>query len=118
MTDPYAAQLRDLVDHLARRGVAWISVRDGEDVLEIALRPATGAPSAPAAEIVTAQGPGLFHPRHPDSGAAAPCIEAGDFLFPVPGGDGDEPLAAAGTIVSYGTPLLRRMRASEGEKDG
>lgn len=117
MTDIDAAQLRAFVDHLARRGVARISIREGEETLEIELRPATAAPP-PAARIVTAQGPGLFHPRHPDSGTAPPCLEAGDFLFPVPGGDGDEPLAAAGAVVGYGTPLLRRMHAGEGETDG
>ncbi len=107
--------MRDLVDHLARRGVAWLSVREGEEALEIALRPAAAAPP-PAARIVAAQGPGLFHPRHPDTGTVPPCLEAGDFLFPVPGGEGDEPLAAAGAVVGYGTPLLRRVHASEGDR--
>lgn len=118
MTDPSAAQLRELVDYLARRGVASLSLRQGEETLEIELVPATVAAPPPAARIVTAQGPGLFHPRHPDSGADAPCLEAGDFLFPVPGGEGDEPLAAAGAVVGYGTPLLRRTHAPEGGKNG
>lgn len=116
MTDPYAAELRELIDHLARRGVAWLSVSEGEEVLEIGLRPAAAAPPPSPARIVTAQGPGLFHPRHPDTGEAPPCIEAGDFLFPVAGGEGDEPLAGAGAVVGYGTPLLRR--AGEGGKNG
>ncbi len=118
MTDPHAAELRDLIDHLARRGVVWLSVHAGEEALEIGLRPATAAPPPPPAKIVTAQGPGLFHPRHPDSGTVPPCIEAGDFLFPVAGGEGDEPLAAAGAVVGYGTPLMRRAGASEGGKNG
>ena len=119
MTDPHAAQLRELVDHLARRGVTWISLSEGEETLEIELRPVAAAQPAPTqARIVTAQGPGLFHPRHPDSGAVPPCIEAGDFLFPVPGGEGDEMLAAAGAIVGYGTPLLRRTHTSEGKRNG
>jgi hypothetical protein len=45
-----------------------------------------------------------------------PCLEAGDFLFPVAGPvageEGDEVLAAAGAVVGYGTPLLRRTRTA------
>jgi hypothetical protein len=112
-------ELRELVDHLARRGVAWIAVTQGEETLEIGLRPVVSPAAAvtpPPGRIVTAQGPGLFHPRHPDSGAGMPCLEAGDFLFPVAGPvageEGDEVLAAAGAVVGYGTPLLRRTRTA------
>lgn len=110
MSGTYSAQLRELVDHLARRGVAWIAVTQGEETLEIGLRPAVSPAAVTLApgRIVTAQGPGLFHPRHPDSGAGMPCLEAGDFLFPVAGEEGDEELAVAGAVVGYGTPLLRR----------
>jgi hypothetical protein len=107
MSGTLSVELRELVDHLARRGVAWIAVTQGEETLEIGLRPVVSPAAAvtpPPGRIVTAQGAGM------------PCLEAGDFLFPVAGPvageEGDEVLAAAGAVVGYGTPLLRRTRTA------
>ena len=101
-----ATELRSLIDHLAARRGATLSVRQGDERLRITL----GAGTAPQAEPVTiaAPGPGVFHARHP-GGAKLACIEAGDFLFPVARvGEGDEILEQQGAIVGFGTPLIRR----------
>lgn len=103
-----AAELRALIDHLAARGVAMLSVRQGDERLRITL--GTGAPPQPQAEQVTiaAPGPGIFHARHP-GGAELACIEAGDFLFPVAGiGANDEILEQQGAVVGFGSPLIRK----------
>lgn len=117
MTEINMPELRDLVDHLARRDVVWFSCQEGDELIEISLRPSAQALPMRAVtdaetdntKIVTAQGPGLFHLRHPDNGIIAPCLESGDFLFPVPGNENDEMLTAAGAVVGYGTPLLRQV---------
>lgn len=103
-----ATELRSLIDHLAARGVATLSVRQGDERLRIILDAGT-APHAQAEPVtIAAPGPGVFHARHP-GGAELACIEAGDFLFPVARvGEGDEILEQQGAVVGFGTPLIRR----------
>ncbi|WP_418025918.1 hypothetical protein ACNKFW_22805 (plasmid) [Paracoccus sp. TD-10] len=104
----FATGLRSLIDHLALRGVAMLSVRQGDERLRITL--GKGATPRARAEAVTiaAAGPGIFHARHP-GGADLACIGAGDFLFPVASlCDDDEILEQEGAVVGFGTPLIRK----------
>lgn len=114
MDKNFASGLRSLIDHLALRGVSMLSVRQGGEWLRIELDPAPQ--SAPVSEpvTITAAGPGIFRARHP-GGAALPCIEAGDFLFPAAGPlrEGDEVVAQDGAVVGYGTPLIHRISLTE-----
>ncbi|MDF3605783.1 hypothetical protein PE067_06265 [Paracoccus sp. DMF-8] len=108
MDRKFATELRLLIDHLATRGVAMLSVRQGDERLRITL----DAGIAPQAQVqpvtIAAAGPGIFHARHP-GGADLACIEAGDFLFSVATiGEGDEILEQHSAVVGFGTPLIRR----------
>lgn len=106
-----ATDLRALIDHLALRGVAMLSVRQGEERLRIILDPASSQPQSqaqPEPATITAPGPGIFHARHP-SGAGLACLEAGDFLFPVATiCEGDEILEQHGAVVGFSAPLIRK----------
>lgn len=104
-----------LVDHAALRGVRKLSVQQDETLIEIALWPSAEQGNSPAAledqdTIVTACGPGIFHCAHPVGTEKIPCLEAGDFLFPVSDAltKADEVLVQNGTVVGFGTPLMRR----------
>ena len=103
MTGNFIGDLRALVDHLAARGVRQARLVQGDELLDITLR-AGPAVAAPAAAPLLAPGPGIFHHRHPATGADLPCLAAGDFLFPLAAGAGF--LAADGALVGYGTPLM------------
>jgi len=119
MNDWIVDDLRELVDSLAARGVAFASLREGDERLEITMR-ASGAASqaGPSAltplQVVKAMGPGIFHHGHPHSEAAFPCVAAGDFLFPaaVSVKPHDSFLVPEGSLVEYGTPLLQRMSSN------
>lgn len=104
----FATDLRSLIDHLALRGVAMLSVQKGDERLRITLGKSTTMQASTEAVTIAAAGPGIFHARHP-GGADLACIEAGDFLFPVvPLCDGDEVLEQVGAVVGFGTPLIRK----------
>lgn len=113
MDKNFASELRLLIDHLTARGVAMLSVRQGDERLRIILS-AVAAPQVAVKPVtITAIGPGIFHAHHP-SGAELACIRAADFLFPVASiRDGDEILAQEGAVVGYGTPLIRRRLQTE-----
>ncbi|MGP9590371.1 hypothetical protein [Halomonas sp. AOP42-B2-16] len=121
MDNNFATELRSLIDHLATRGVTMLSVRQGDERLRVTLGTAIQAVperTIPEPLTITAAGPGLFRPRHP-AGAALACIEAGDFLFPVaPIHDSDEMLVQEGTVVGYGTPLIRHGSQIESHRQG
>lgn len=121
MDDSFAAELRSLVDHLAAQGVSLLAVTQGDQRLEIQIRSGGGMPAAPipAPTVIKAAGPGIFRAGHPGSDIPVPCIEAGDFLFPIAGSlrDEDEILTEDGTIIGYGTALLRRAGLAEGTAD-
>ena len=119
MSDGIVDDLRELVDCLAACGVAFASLREGDERLEIKMR-ASGAasPAGPSAvtptQLVKAMGPGIFHHGHPHSEAAFPCVAAGDFLFPAAASvmPHDSFLVPEGSLVEYATPLLQRMSSN------
>lgn len=126
MDNNFATELRSLIDHLAARGVTMLSVRQGDERLRVTLGTAIKTTSEQAASeqttpeplTITAAGPGLFRPRQP-TGVGLACIEAGDFLFPVaPIYDDDEMLVQEGTVVGYGTPLIRHGSQIESHRQG
>lgn len=103
-----ATELRSLIDHLALRGVAMLSVQQGDERLRITLGTGAAPPAQAEPVIITAVGPGIFHAPHP-GGAELACIEAGDFLFPVVTiNEGDEILEQQGAVVGFGDPLVRK----------
>lgn len=101
-----------LVAWLETRPVRQVSLRENHSSLEIKFRRTKPHNGLANAEVHTlcATGVGVFHHHHPDTGAALPCISAGDFLFPVcaSADPADHFLAPDGELVEYGTPLIQQ----------
>lgn len=114
MSDLSPKNLRALVDHMAARGVTEFSATQGDLSIQITLRKGAAAPAAAARlrKPLRAGGPGIFRPHHPAGDSTLPCLQAGDFLFPLgaPLAQTDEILAVDGAEVGYGTPLLIRAK--------
>lgn len=115
MDKTFISDLRALVDHLAARNVAFLSVSQAQTRLELQIRPScqVATEQVPHRDEVRAIGPGIFRAAHPDSGLCLPLIEAGDFLFPVTEtlGCADLALVPDGAVVGYGTAILRERTA-------
>lgn len=108
MDEAFSAGLKSLVDHAEWRGLEYLRFASRGEEIELWLR-RPAALARPGMEVA-AQGPGVFRAAHPDTGKGAPCLEAGDFLFPLSVREG-APLTLLvqdGDVVGYGTPLLRQ----------
>ncbi|WP_286907534.1 hypothetical protein [Roseovarius sp.] len=106
MTHDLFPGLRAFVDDLAARGVTRLSVKQGDQRLDLTLgQPDDTAPPPAPAKPAVAPGPGVFHHAHPAHQDAPPCLQSGHFLFPLDLPRRPSFLADDGAVVGFGTAL-------------